>query len=715
LQNPITRRKSIPQKLMFGPPPFAAIQKKPAMPSSTDQELLLAWAGQADEAAFRALSTRYAGFVYGAALRRVGESGLAQEITQDVFIVLARQARKLSSHVTLAGWLHRTAMLIALDRLRRKSRRERKLDHFQAMHADSPSHDPWPAAGPHLDEALDGLRAGDRHLLLLHFAERCTFPEMAARLGSTTDAVRMRTTRALQALSKILRGKGAALSLAALSAGLGGALAQAAPASLLISAVALPGAAKVSLSTILVHAFHTMKSLQYAAVLCALASATTAILQRTQIAQADDRIAALRVAVGDQQDIRNHAASLIQVATAQSSVVGLNLRQLSRDALDESLAGARSLQRIFARLDANNLAGLMETVMGTALLPQGREKLISAILEEMARRSPALHLQGCLKVLRATNHVEFFRDVAERMAASASAFALAQPELQWTLSHQEEWDQALARYLTWEDNSLLARMASGLLTSNPQKALALLERMSTYSANSAVEKAAKNLTAPQLQVIAQWAAHRPDPSARRDILRTLGTATRFFVAADKAWLEPVGDLLRSVPISDEDRAWLAARISVERGLAADLEKSPIPERAAWLERLLPPADASRAIGSIAQMLEPATALRFLQERLAANFDENLIAGYLEGMDLRGSVRNFRGSVPGGGLQGKTAFELALRVPDPLRRRPWLEAAWSDLFGNAPEEARALLALPELDPADSAALQEKFATQLQAKK
>src|SRR5207247_6762930 len=65
-------------------------------PLSPDCELVTAYAARGSETAFRALVARHVHLVYATALRQVGNSTLAEEITQNVFIVLARKAPRLS-------------------------------------------------------------------------------------------------------------------------------------------------------------------------------------------------------------------------------------------------------------------------------------------------------------------------------------------------------------------------------------------------------------------------------------------------------------------------------------------------------------------------------------------------------------------------------------------------------------------------------------------
>jgi hypothetical protein len=73
-----------------------------------DEQLLHDYARERSESAFGELVTRHIDFVYSTALRVVnGDSHLAQDVTQMVFIELAREAGSLPRGVALPGWLHR--------------------------------------------------------------------------------------------------------------------------------------------------------------------------------------------------------------------------------------------------------------------------------------------------------------------------------------------------------------------------------------------------------------------------------------------------------------------------------------------------------------------------------------------------------------------------------------------------------------------------------
>src|SRR5882672_5927655 len=82
-----------------------------------DIELLKACASKKSKnsvEAFSTLTARHMNLVYSVALRYVSNPPQAKEITQAVFIILARKARTLGPETILSAWLFHIARLTTL-------------------------------------------------------------------------------------------------------------------------------------------------------------------------------------------------------------------------------------------------------------------------------------------------------------------------------------------------------------------------------------------------------------------------------------------------------------------------------------------------------------------------------------------------------------------------------------------------------------------------
>src|ERR1017187_615457 len=214
----------------------------------TDTQTLLAeYAGNGSEAAFRELVARYINFVYSVALRLVdGATHLAEDVTQMVFIALARKGRTLSREVMLGGWLHQHTYHIATRAVRgerHRQSREREAVEMNTLQDDSAAN--WRQLAPILDEAITQLSTEDRTAILLRFFEQHDFRSVGEALGSSEDAARMRVNRALEKLHSLLTRRGVTSSVAALGTVLTAKAVAAAPVGLAVtmSSVALASVA----------------------------------------------------------------------------------------------------------------------------------------------------------------------------------------------------------------------------------------------------------------------------------------------------------------------------------------------------------------------------------------------------------------------------------------------------------------------------------------
>jgi RNA polymerase sigma factor (sigma-70 family) len=207
-----------------------------AATTTPDRDLVRSYAREGSETAFRALVGRHVNLVFATAYRQVGDTGLAEEITQNVFVSLARKAPRLAGHETIAGWLHRSAILESKARFRAEMRRRRREEVAAALaESQSPGRDPVEDLSPLLDEALLQLRENDRLALVLRFLEERSLREVGSVLGIDEDAARKRVTRALARVAEFFRSRGFALPATG-GAALIGQAAKAAPAGLAAAA-----------------------------------------------------------------------------------------------------------------------------------------------------------------------------------------------------------------------------------------------------------------------------------------------------------------------------------------------------------------------------------------------------------------------------------------------------------------------------------------------
>ena len=206
-----------------------------------DLELLHAYAVDGSEDAFRTVLERYVGLVYSAALRQVRNPDLAQDVTQAVFVILARKAASLRSGTVLAGWLFRTTRFVAARAVRDEQRRQRREQEAALMQSCQSSTAPeasWDELASTLDEALAQLGEADRLAILLRFFEKRELKEVGFVLGRSEDAAKKRVSRALDKLRLFFVRRGVVLSTATFAGVLAENAVQAAPPGVAPSAFA---------------------------------------------------------------------------------------------------------------------------------------------------------------------------------------------------------------------------------------------------------------------------------------------------------------------------------------------------------------------------------------------------------------------------------------------------------------------------------------------
>jgi RNA polymerase sigma factor (sigma-70 family) len=186
-----------------------------------DLRLLNAYAEQGSEDAFARVVARNIDLVYSAARRQVTDPHVAEDVTQTVFILLARKSRQAATGRSLTAWLLAATRYVVADARKRRTRRtqhEMTAGELKAkqQQAQAP-HGPDPDVLPLLDDALGRLTAPDRDAVHMRFFEGLSFKEIGAALGATEHAATMRVSRAIDKLREDFAARGVTVASAVLA------------------------------------------------------------------------------------------------------------------------------------------------------------------------------------------------------------------------------------------------------------------------------------------------------------------------------------------------------------------------------------------------------------------------------------------------------------------------------------------------------------------
>ena len=256
------------------------------MNSQTDRQLLTAYSERRSDAAFTELVRRHVDLVYSAALRMVRDPHLAEDVTQGVFTVVARDAHKLVHVHVLPGWLHRTTQNLAANAVRsdvRRRAREQEAAVMNELLSANPDVD-WEQIAPYLDEALGELSEPERDAVLLRYFKNQDLRTVGAALGISDDAAQKRVSRAVERLREFFAKRGVTVGVSGLAVVISANAIQAAPVGLV---VAISTAATLTTATVATTATITAtKAIAMTALQKTILAATVAVLAGAGIYEA---------------------------------------------------------------------------------------------------------------------------------------------------------------------------------------------------------------------------------------------------------------------------------------------------------------------------------------------------------------------------------------------------------------------------------------------
>jgi RNA polymerase sigma-70 factor, ECF subfamily len=183
----------------------------------TDQDLVLAFQG-GDRAAFSDLMERYQAKIFTLCVRRLGDSELANEVAQDVFIAVFRSLTRFRGEAKFSTWLYRIAVNHCKNKYKYNQRRRR--DFHESLDEQPDDEGPkreLPAprsrtdASTHqaeasaiLQAALERLVPEDRTLLILREIQELSYEEISEIFEVPKGTIKSRLHRARAQLAKVL-------------------------------------------------------------------------------------------------------------------------------------------------------------------------------------------------------------------------------------------------------------------------------------------------------------------------------------------------------------------------------------------------------------------------------------------------------------------------------------------------------------------------------
>ena len=174
--------------------------RTPLMTEASPQALLRRVAA-GDHAALGELYDRYAGLAHGLALRILRDATEAQDVVQEAFVQLWRQAGRYdSARGSPEAWVCTIARTRSLDRLRRRAARREE----PAGPAPAPSSSLTPDEALSVRSALRALSHEQREALELAYFEGLTQSEIARRLDQPLGTVKSRIRAGMMRLREAL-------------------------------------------------------------------------------------------------------------------------------------------------------------------------------------------------------------------------------------------------------------------------------------------------------------------------------------------------------------------------------------------------------------------------------------------------------------------------------------------------------------------------------
>src|SRR5712671_7724325 len=150
--------------------------------------------------------------VKAACHRILRDVALAEDTTQEVFLLLVRKLPSLPPPTILGGWLYVTACHLARTHQRSHTRRRHR-ENQAIEQLMNPTEDPvWPELEPLLDDAMLTLSSRQRELVLFRYFQNNSQRTAANLVGCSESVASRELAAAIERLRRFFTGHGVTVS-----------------------------------------------------------------------------------------------------------------------------------------------------------------------------------------------------------------------------------------------------------------------------------------------------------------------------------------------------------------------------------------------------------------------------------------------------------------------------------------------------------------------
>lgn len=182
-----------------------SLRAHPTARNQTDRELLVRTA-EGSEEAFDSLYRRYGTSIYNYILRLIHEKTVAEELTQEVFLAVWKNATTYANRASVKTWMFSIAHNQAISWLRKLQPME-LLDDNKNRSSPERILENAMIVGVQLDQlklALDQLPFNQRATIELSFIHGLNYREISKIMDCPIGTVKSRTAYALRQLNRLL-------------------------------------------------------------------------------------------------------------------------------------------------------------------------------------------------------------------------------------------------------------------------------------------------------------------------------------------------------------------------------------------------------------------------------------------------------------------------------------------------------------------------------